>query len=223
MTRILLIDTSGDQGLVALSGEGRLLASVRRADTRDHAAVIHQMTEEVLAAAGCSFADLHAVAVCAGPGSYTGLRIGMAVAKGFCYALGIPLLLQNKLTLLAHQHISSSQATGGRYAVILPARAGEYFAACYDAGLHPLMPPQHITDVQPADWPTDDAGPPLYVMADNPVLPAFLTDLSYILVKVDSLDPEPWGLLALRDWETKNVANLAAAAPFYMKDVFIKK
>ena len=68
-----------------------------------HAEKLHVFIEEVLADAGKTFADLDAIAVSMGPGSYTGLRIGVSAAKGLCYALNVPLIAIDTLELLARQ------------------------------------------------------------------------------------------------------------------------
>jgi len=221
MTCILQIDTSGDESMVAISGDGVLLATVTRADTRDHAAVIHGMTAEALAAAGLAFSDLAAVAVCAGPGSYTGLRIGMAVAKGFCYTLDIPLLLQNKLTLFAYQHIAAHGEAGQQYAVVLSARTGEYFAACYDASLHPVLAPQHMLHQALAAW-LQDAGERLRVISGTEIFDDFSAVINSWSA-AGAIEPAPWCRLAWQDFREHKTADLAAAEPFYMKEVFINK
>src|ERR1019366_2430074 len=103
MHYLLHIDTSTDTGAVAIGGDGNLLAYRANTETRNHATTINNMINDVLAEVKISLEDLSCIVVCAGPGSYTGLRIGLATAKGLCYALDKPLMLDNRLTLLAYQ------------------------------------------------------------------------------------------------------------------------
>ena len=92
MKYILHIDTSTDIGTIALSGDGRILSYLRTTETRNHAGVINNMIERVISDMKITLEQLSAISVCAGPGSYTGLRIGVATAKGLCYALNKPLI-----------------------------------------------------------------------------------------------------------------------------------
>lgn len=103
MARILCIETATHLCSVALADGGRLLAE-RDAEERDrfiHAERLNGMVDEVMKEAGLAMRELDAVAVGIGPGSYTGLRIGLSAAKGFCYALRIPIIGIGTLDTLA--------------------------------------------------------------------------------------------------------------------------
>lgn len=98
---ILCIETTTLNCSVALSKEGTLVSSVRRtADQYVHAEALHELIEQCMQLAGTNLGELKAVAVSAGPGSYTGLRIGLAAAKGLCYSLELPLIAIDTLTML---------------------------------------------------------------------------------------------------------------------------
>src|SRR5580658_1867341 len=101
MPVILNIDTSMGTAGVCLSKEGNVLALAESQDQKNHSSWLHPTIRRQLAETGYRPGDLGAVAVTAGPGSYTGLRVGMAAAKGFCYALGIPLIAENTLNMMA--------------------------------------------------------------------------------------------------------------------------
>src|SRR6476660_7112822 len=98
---ILLIETATTSCSVALSEGGKVIA-VKEANERNiHASHITLFIEEVMKTANKQFSDLNAVAISKGPGSYTGLRIGVSTAKGLCYALDIPMLSVNTLEAMA--------------------------------------------------------------------------------------------------------------------------
>jgi tRNA threonylcarbamoyladenosine biosynthesis protein TsaB len=100
--RILHLETTAGVCGVALSeGEGKLVELLEHEEANAHSRVLAPMVEKALASAGWSMTDLDAVAVGAGPGSYTGLRIGTATAKGLCYALNLPLIAVPTLKALA--------------------------------------------------------------------------------------------------------------------------
>lgn len=104
MTFILNIETATKNCSVCLAKDGVPVAVAEYAgEGYAHAEKLHVFIEEVLHKAGITFKDLTAVAVSMGPGSYTGLRIGVSAAKGLCYALNIPLLAIETLELLARK------------------------------------------------------------------------------------------------------------------------
>src|ERR1700679_2481534 len=101
MALILSIDTAMAKAGIALSKDGLALSILENTEQKEHAAWLHQAVQEIMTTTGHRLHDLEAVAVTAGPGSYTGLRVGMAAAKGFCYALNIPLIAEDTLKVMA--------------------------------------------------------------------------------------------------------------------------
>jgi tRNA threonylcarbamoyladenosine biosynthesis protein TsaB len=93
-----------------------------------HAERLHVFIEEILKKTKVKIQELHAVAVSKGPGSYTGLRIGVSTAKGLCYALGIPLIALDTLQVLAHQ----VSVDNGIIVPMLDARRMEVYSAIFD-------------------------------------------------------------------------------------------
>jgi len=141
MALILNIDTSMETAGICLSLEGNALLHREHPEQKDHAAWLHNSIRDMLAEGGYRVADLQAVAVTAGPGSYTGLRVGMAAAKGLCYALKIPLITESSLTLLAF----TVQGRAGELRVpmicpMIDARRMEVFAALYTKDLEEILP-----------------------------------------------------------------------------------
>ena len=101
MTYVLHIETSGEICSVALSNEKVLIHSLESEEKQAHAAILTKMIQEVLQISNITIKDLVAIAVSKGPGSYTGLRIGVSTAKGICYAQNIPLIAINTLESIA--------------------------------------------------------------------------------------------------------------------------
>ncbi len=104
---------------------------------KEHAMWLHFATARLLAEAKITMRELEAVAVVAGPGSYTGLRVGMAAAKGFCYALKIPLITQNTLRVMAESMRSFAEEKSAMICPMIDARREEVFTALYSLGLKP--------------------------------------------------------------------------------------
>lgn len=103
MSLILSIDTSTKVCSVALHKDGKLLAINELYTEKSHSGMLTTLCENVVKHAGFNLQDLDAVAVAKGPGSYTGLRIGVSTAKGFCFALDKPLIAVNTLEAMAYQ------------------------------------------------------------------------------------------------------------------------
>ncbi len=100
MALILNIETATELCSVALSKDGNII-SIRESTTeKSHAGNLTVFIEEIIKEQGISIPDLNAVAVGKGPGSYTGLRIGVSVAKGLCYGAGIPLIAVGTLQIM---------------------------------------------------------------------------------------------------------------------------
>jgi len=100
MALILSIETGTDICSVALANDGELMALRESDEGRDHAKKVALFVDELLRETGVQPSDLDAIAVGKGPGSYTGLRIGVSFAKGMCYALDIPLIAVGSLDAL---------------------------------------------------------------------------------------------------------------------------
>ncbi len=128
---ILLIDTAQETGKVALAKEGRVILFEENKIAKEHASWLHPAIGRIMAGAKISIRDLSAVAVVAGPGSYTGLRVGMAAAKGFCYALKIPLITANSLVLMAKAMKKEALEHEALICPMIDARRDEVFTALY--------------------------------------------------------------------------------------------
>jgi len=129
MTYILCLETSTDVCSVALYAAGRLLDSREVHEPQAHAEKLAVFMEEVLRQSGIAADQLSAVAVSEGPGSYTGLRIGVSTAKGLAYALSIPMIAVGTLELMA------SAVRGGDWLCpMIDARRMEVYCALFDEG-----------------------------------------------------------------------------------------
>ena len=135
MARILSIETSTSICSVAIHEQGELLALAEIKEPGAHAEKLLLLVDEVFEKAGLSFGDLDAVAVSQGPGSYTGLRIGVSTAKGIAYALEIPLIGINTLQAMA---ASQPVAPGDYVVAVLDARRKEVYTQTFGDSLQEL-------------------------------------------------------------------------------------
>ncbi|MEM9000665.1 MAG: tRNA (adenosine(37)-N6)-threonylcarbamoyltransferase complex dimerization subunit type 1 TsaB [Bacteroidota bacterium] len=130
MAQILNIETATTNCSVSIGVDGAVAALVEEnSATYSHSEKLHLFIEEALREASFSFSELDAIAVSKGPGSYTGLRIGVSAAKGFCFSLDIPLISVPTLESMAHQVKTTKDMV---IIPVLDARRMEVYSCVYD-------------------------------------------------------------------------------------------
>jgi len=128
LSTILCIETSSTNCSVAIGVNGKLFALKEDYDSSySHAERLHIFIKEILAENNLALSDLDAIAVSKGPGSYTGLRIGVSAAKGLCFSLDLPLISVATLTSLANQVENE-----GTIIPMMDARRMEVYTAVFD-------------------------------------------------------------------------------------------
>jgi tRNA threonylcarbamoyladenosine biosynthesis protein TsaB len=135
MSRILLIETATTVCSVALATDG-VVTAFKQVDQRNiHAEVITLYIEELVNSASLKYTDLDAIAISCGPGSYTGLRIGVSTTKGLCYALDKPLIAIETLQAMANGVIADKSLNIDKQTLLCPmidARRMEVYTALFD-------------------------------------------------------------------------------------------
>lgn len=221
MAVILNIETSAKTCSVALTAEGTILQHFEEFGARNHAARISDFVKGCLDFAADKEIAIQAVAVSAGPGSYTGLRIGLSEAKGLCYALDVPLITIDTLELLATRVMFSTDDIDPE-AIFVPmvdARRMEVYTAAYDFGLQQIMPEQPLildagsyADVLALGRPT------LFFGDGSDKARDVITAANAVFVP----DVEPLAVdmvaLAERAYTNRHFADLAYSTPNYIKD-----
>lgn len=218
MAKLLLIETSTSLCSTALSEDEKIICSRRSSEPRAHASLTAQFIKEMLESSGWSVNDLDAVAVSAGPGSYTGLRVGVSTAKGLCFGGALPLISVSTLDILARQAIEAGLPEGCK--AILPmvdARRMEVYTAVYSPD------GARLTDISPvvldensfadlfAEGPVAVIGDaadkfaPLRATADGSIFMQCCPEASAMLVP------------AIRKYEKKEFEDVAYFEPFYLK------
>ena len=138
MAILLNIETSGQIASVSISNNAEILNSTVNIEQKDHAAWLHSSINDMMKISSIRLEDINAVAVSIGPGSYTGLRVGLSAAKGFCYALNIPLITIGTLKIIAN---AIEKENGTLICPMIDARRMEVFAALYDNILTEIVAP----------------------------------------------------------------------------------
>ncbi len=220
MAVILNIDTSTDVCSTALTAEGDILIHREDFTGRNHAALLSDFIKVCLDRAAELGLKLDAVAVSMGPGSYTGLRIGLSEAKGLAYSLGIPLIGIDTLKLLAVSVMFSGTEIpeDALFAPMIDARRMEVFTAVYDMALNPLLDPQPM--VLDSDSYSDFTAkhPVLFFGNGSDKAKEMLSGKNAIFV--DGIKPLAVDMLALSElaWSKKDFIDVAYSTPWYRKE-----
>jgi tRNA threonylcarbamoyladenosine biosynthesis protein TsaB len=141
---ILNIDTSIDLAYISIAKNGEVLAEEINTDQKSNASTIHVCIKALCEKTEVSLSDFNAVAVTIGPGSYTGLRVGLATAKGICYALNVPLITIGTLELMASYAINELKDNTFLYCPMIDARRMEVFTAIFDSNEKLLEDPHAL-------------------------------------------------------------------------------
>jgi tRNA threonylcarbamoyladenosine biosynthesis protein TsaB len=218
---ILNIETATDVCSVCLAGDGSLLSVRELYEGQGHARYLTTFISDCLKEAGADYFDLDAVAVSKGPGSFTGLRIGVATAKGLCYALDKPLISVPTLQSMAVMCRDKMLNHEGFYCPMIDARRMEVYTAVFDEHLNFLRETQaEILDEHSFPGLLEQKrviffgdGMPKYRQVAQPH-PNALFD--------DTVQPSSLGMMVLAEesYKSKNFEVAAYFEPFYLKDFY---
>lgn len=214
MTYILNIETATKNCSVALAKDGEILFCKEIAEEGySHAEKLHVFIQSVLEKASLSFKDLSAVAVSQGPGSYTGLRIGVSSAKGLCLALSIPLIAVDTLQVLAAQ----VKVNSGLIVPMIDARRMEVYTAVFDAHLQKLsvVKPEILTENS-----FQDLQETVYFIGDcaEKAKTVLKKENFIFLEKVIYPSAREMALLSFNLFQQNKVESVAYFEPFYLKE-----
>ena len=141
---ILNIDTAQEEAIISLSEGYKILDYFVSKEQKNHASVLHPAIREMLNTSSLQPGDLQAIAVTAGPGSYTGLRVGIGAGKGLGYALNIPVIPIGTLELMAMNAILAEGSRDFFYCPMIDARRMEIYTALYDNELNEIQSPHAL-------------------------------------------------------------------------------
>jgi tRNA threonylcarbamoyladenosine biosynthesis protein TsaB len=235
MSYILSLETSTTVCSVAIHETGKLLMSREILIPQSHASKLAVLIDEVRQASKLDFKQLSAVAVASGPGSYTGLRIGVSTAKALCYALNIPLVAVETLDIMAHQvralRNENFQTQNPKpktqnqelYCPMIDARRMEVYCKVFDESLNVILPVEaKIIDEHSFDE----------VMSENKLVffgdgsskcRETLTNPNAVFMENIFPTASMLGELAYKKFIDGVVEDVVHFEPFYLKDFLIKK
>jgi tRNA threonylcarbamoyladenosine biosynthesis protein TsaB len=214
---ILNIETATKNCSVALAKEGKTILCREIAEEGySHAERLHVFIEEIMSEAGIQMKDLAAVAVSQGPGSYTGLRIGVSAAKGLCYALNIPLIAVDTLQVLA----SKVSVSEGLIITMIDARRMEVYSAVFSSTLEKKREIlAEIIDENSFENFTEN----LYFVGDcNEKCKTVLTKENFVFLdEIKYPSANEMSALSFDKYKKSDSVDVAYFEPYYLKDFLI--
>lgn len=216
MSLILNIDTAVQTASICISENGENIGLKVNPSQKDHAAWLHVAISELLHQLDLSLNSLDAIAVSAGPGSYTGLRVGMATAKGLCYALKLPFITVSTLQMMATAALDEPTDL---LCPMIDARRMEVFTATYNKSLTEVIAPNNT--ILSEDFLEDLLGKYTITFFGNGS-----TKLSRLINNKNAIFKElnanagHLGKLSNTLFIQKNFSDLAYSEPFYGKEFY---
>ncbi len=221
MANLLLIETSSSTCSVALSSDNQIICSFAYSDGMKHAEKLPVFIEQCLKHAKTNGLTINAIAVSGGPGSYTGLRIGVSHAKGLCYGMNIPLIAIDSLEIIASK---AANITKDDYQIIIPmvdARRMEVYCCAFNQK-YDVITAHQATIIDNTSFQTLlDQNKVLFCgdgankCTDTITHPNALFSENFSLIADDMLH------IVTEKYKTKNFANLAYYEPFYLKEYYV--
>jgi tRNA threonylcarbamoyladenosine biosynthesis protein TsaB len=225
MATILNIETSTSVCSVALTSEGAILQHLEDFQGRNHAVLLSGFIKEALDHLRRHEMRLDAVAVSIGPGSYTGLRIGLSEAKGLAYSLGIPLIGVPTLELMAVGVMFGHELPDGVvFAPMIDARRMEVYTAVYDIALSAQMEPAPL--ILDADSYSEYlAKGPVAFFGDGSEKAKELLGSNPNAIFIPNINPLAVDMIALseRAFRNNDFIDVAYSTPLYLKDFQVTK
>ncbi|MFV8335420.1 tRNA (adenosine(37)-N6)-threonylcarbamoyltransferase complex dimerization subunit type 1 TsaB [Flavobacterium sp. RSP29] len=217
MEYILNIETATKNCSVALAKGGKTIVCKEIAEEGySHAERLHVFIEEVIKEAGITLNDLSAIAVSQGPGSYTGLRIGVSAAKGLCYALDIPLIAVDTLQALASQVTISS----GLIIPMIDARRMEVYSAVFTPNYERKR--EVLAEIITENS-FEDLEETLYFVGDcAEKCQAVLTKENYVFLdEIVYPSAKEMSAISFEKFKINDTVDVAYFEPYYLKDFMI--
>jgi len=220
MAIILNIETATTNCSVSIAKDGRMIALKEHNNASySHSEDLHFFIEESLEAATFSTADLDAIAVSKGPGSYTGLRIGVSAAKGLCFALDLPLIGISTLESMASQF----KIKDGVVIPVLDARRMEVYSAVFNSKYEQIRETR-VEEVKPDSFEQYANQGPVFIIGSGAVKCEKILEHSNFVFE-DSIVPSAKEMCELshREFKAKSFENIAYFEPDYLKDFIIQQ
>jgi tRNA threonylcarbamoyladenosine biosynthesis protein TsaB len=224
MALILSLETSTTVCSVALHDTGKLIASAEMHKEQSHASKLAVLIDQLVKLADISISAIQAIAVSEGPGSYTGLRIGVSTAKGLCFALGIPLISVGTLSLLAKQmQLKSILDNNTWLCPMIDARRMEVYCQLFDREMD-TMQTIEAKVIDEESFKESLTNHRIIFFGDGAAkCKSAIKHPNAFFVDAIVPSAKELGILASEKFLKNELENLVSFEPFYLKEFLIKK
>ncbi len=227
MPYILHLETSSSICSIALSKGTELIRCIESKQANVHSSHLSVFARQILNEAGIAATNLSAVAVSNGPGSYTGLRIGLSTAKGICYGADLPLITLDSLQVMANGFKKKYTSDKSHQSLIIPlidARRMEVYAGYYDMNIEPIKNPEAII-LNETSFEELMKNYTCFFIGSGVEKTKSILKVYYNSKFYSDFVTSAIGMMdiAWKKFENKQFADVAYIEPYYLKDVFIMK
>lgn len=222
MAKLLHIDTTGEAALIGLSFDNKVVAELKNTETHNHAGFVQTAIQSICTDHSFDLKQLDAIVVTLGPGSYTGMRVGLASAKGIAFALDKPLIGLSSLALLAKagkKQIPQEPLNSYRIFSMIDARRMEVFGAIYDQDEKALTTEQAIV-LDEAYLNNLSKEGKIYGVGSGAAKASQLVENEQLQFLNTHYSVEEMVQMGLEKWHSSQFEDLAYVGPTYIKEFY---
>jgi tRNA threonylcarbamoyladenosine biosynthesis protein TsaB len=223
MALLLNIDTATEHASVCLSENDIILTIEESHDQKNHGSFLQPAIQKMVSNSNIQLPAIDAIAVTIGPGSYTGLRVGLASAKGLCFALNKPLIVVNTLEVIACASIKAMKQNNHSiddflFCPLIDARRMEVFTAIYTKKLKPVIEPAAmiITENSFSEFKNNKI---VFSGSGHNKVKNIINNKNFIFLSSQH-NASHLSVIAQQQFDNKQFANLAYCEPLYLKEFF---
>lgn len=221
---ILLINTAFEKATVSITGDDQIFLEAESNLQKDHSSFLEPAIKKLCDASGFSLNEMDAISVVNGPGSYTGLRVGLSSVKALCYALNKPLILLNSLDIMAlalkRQSMDSDHTI--LFCPLIDARRMEVYTALYNFNLEIVK--NYSSEIIDENFLATEK------KSSNIVAGGSGSSKMQQIIQDDSVSyinplhlSRPAAIMSQKAFDDKNFSDVAYSEPFYLKQVYFRK
>lgn len=214
MKRLLLIHTTLNDAFTAITNDEQIVRVAENSIQKDHGSFLHESIKILFDEEKLVPGDIDAVAVTSGPGSYTGIRVGLSAAKGIGYALEKPIIVCSTLEALAATAYDEIRKAG-TYIPLIHARMQEFYAGFYNEKMEKIRPEGWFDLKNGIDLQNGDR----YFFGPG-INPEILTEPDYQWLDIQKVNVQSFGISAFRKFCLGELTEAGLVAPNYLKEAY---